>query len=255
MMLMLCLLLFLLEYVAPFCPLMGYSEDNQIFKRSEKCIHERSKSSSGAGRARNVVGRCRYDENTDNKFYYEITWEPPLPGATPVSEYAVKIVYYGDIYVCFRVPASQHRILFNESTGLRHKCWFTFSVTPQPVLFVNGTYRDTDRIPARCPMALQMKPLPSIVAHEGANVSFTAEFFEKPTPHPEIRWYFSGDKLHCRDPLLINGTERHLLLSSNRMILTVLNITAKQKGCYTVQADGEGIPPILHEQRGYVDLT
>jgi len=249
-MLVLCSLLFLLESVTPLCPsFFGVNS-----KRSEKCSHKASTNSTGAGLARNVKGRCRYDEYSPNQFYYEITWDPPEPSETPVAEYAVRITYYGVWYVCFRVPPTQHRIIFNESTGLQYKCWFAFSVTPQPVLFVDGTYRDTERFHARCPIALQLLPLPNILAHAGADVSFKAEFEEIPIPYPKIKWYFSTDKIHCRYPRRIKSTERHLLLSANRMILTVRNITAKQKGCYIVKAISPG-GGLIHQQRGYIDLN
>ena len=245
-----------LQPVAPYCvnnwkAMSKYKKHDR--KYDKKCLLEPSQTGVAAGTARNVQGQCRYEEKS-KEYYYEITWEPPAPSPTPVSEYLIKILYWSDWMICYRVAPTQHRLIFNETTVLDNWCYFSFSVTPQPIVFTNGVFKDVDRFPALCPVPLELDPLPNVLVHVGSNVSFRASFKQEPSSRPQITWYFSPDKINCQNPRLINETDTNLVLSPDRTLLRIVDVGAGNKGCYVVSAktvwDGR-----VHEQRGYVDIN
>ena len=153
----------------------------------------------------------------------------------------------------FDVPPTQTTVVFNKSMGLVYRCEFNFYVTPMPIVLVDNTFRQKSVRVLGCPIAPKLRALPNVMARIGSSSSFVARFAIEPIPSPTMKWYFSHDKVYCRNPALIENHRTNIIFSNNMRILRVVNITKEDVGCYTVSADNSVGRTV--EQRAYLELN
>ena len=185
-------------------------------------------------------------------FYYQISWQHPKPTGTRVLRYRIKITYHLDVFVCFQVPAHQTTFMFNESMGLLYGCIFNVYVTAQPVSHASGSNIVKSIQVFGCPVPPKLLPLPNIVVQLGRPHSFTAIFKYDPVPTPVLNWYFSPERVYCRNESLISRDREGVFISENRHTLTIRRVSRNDLGCYIVKADN-GIGRVVH-QRGYINI-
>ena len=153
----------------------------------------------------------------------------------------------------FDVPPTQTTVVFNKSMGLVYRCEFNFYVTPMPIVLVDNTFRQKSVRVLGCPIPPKLRALPNVMAKIGSSSSFVARFDIEPIPSPTMKWYFSHDKVYCRNPALIENHRTNIIFSNSMRILRVVNITKEDVGCYTVSADNSVGRTV--EQRAYLELN
>ena len=226
-----------------------------IQQKSRKCLTDLEESANGigAGAARNISFQCYYDNKSPENMYFKFSWNPPLPTGTNVSSYRIRIIYHGSVDVCFVVPPTQTTVVFNQSMGLVYGCGFDLYVTPSPIVYVDESFREKSVQVFGCPIAPKLLALPNIMAKTGSSSSFVVVFDIEPIPSPTIKWYFSHDKVYCRNPVPIENHRTNIIFSKDMRILRVVNITKEDVGCYTVSADNT--IGRTDKQRAYLELN
>ena len=213
----------------------------------------------GVGEARNVKAECRQSPESENSFYYNITWKPPINTGTNVTGYRVMVLYRRDLYAgvkgCFQLPPSATYFLFNTSVGLAYGCMFRLSVTAQPISndldeprFIS-TLRESG-----CPRGPILVPLPNIYVARRSTYFFRVAYMNEPVPAPNISWFFTTDTKNCRNlqPLTTDGGN-NIELYSKGMMVKISNVEEDHLGCYVVHVDN-GIGRVK-VQRGYLNFN
>jgi len=220
----------------------------------QSCKFERSTTGGGVGRVRNLSARCVY--TSPNDFHYVLSWNPPELSETSVTKYGVRILFgsfsAGSVVpfsLCFQVPASQERFNFNQSMGLSYGCPFRFSVVAQPVVYGSVV---VERV-SGCPIAPTLNPLPNVKVNLGSSYSFAATFQYEPIPKATIRWFFSADRVNCRNLSRLQNSQSNVKISENGRVLQISKVKWKDVGCYVVTAyNGVGEE---NREMGYLTLT
>ena len=208
----------------------------------------------GVGVPSNIRAECKYDatRNVKDSFYFRISWDAPKNTGKEVVGYRVYVMYDDGENGCFQLPASSRSYVFNRSVGLAYGCMLKYSVTAQPISRVDGTsWLNMHRVWG-CPIRPIIEPLPNTHVDFLSHHSFWVRFKHTPVPKPNISWYFSSDKIFCRNPTLLVENENSVVFDQNNMVLNILEVREKHVGCYVVRAyNGIGR---TQEQRGYLDL-
>lgn len=236
--------------------------------RHRDCSLNISKNKKPAGPARNVRATCIKKSAGGHQpignYYYELTWDAPelTEYSSPVTRYRIRIWYYiFQQHVCYQVGPNERKFIFNVSSGLAYGCPFTFSVTPEPIVYTNGYFRAPTQSVNGCPLPPSVHPLPNAVVARGDTHTFRVSMRYEPVPIPRVTWYFSTDHINCRNARRVrnhhgnkygdHGNNNVALLEEGR-VLQVTGVQQANEGCYMLRVSN-GIGETV-TRRGYLNL-
>ena len=243
-------LLLSVSSVEMHCSMRGFSS---VKSDKRQCLLSITKANTGAGEARNISAKCRFNSRDD--FHYEISWSAPEFTGTPVTGYRVKISQPYNKFICFRLAASERKFLFNASMGLVYGCMMRAYITPLPVVRRYGTVQVDPILVGGCPLPPRLMPLPHIAVDPGSTYSFAASFErdEEPIPRASITWYYSSDIITCESRKRIYPCVDKISITKNGLVLTIENVEESDIGCYVIVANNN-ISGGFDQQRGYLTL-